>query len=142
MHRPRLIWWLALLFIRIIDNSTSDTWRNLLHELDGMDLVTLATPHDQVAQRSQTTPANAPSWPPSTCPTRSSSSTSPSRRPPAPRLPAPPVVIRPCPTPPTSAQLRIRIQANVCSPSAEVRSEGLPRGFWEAGSEGLGEPVA
>jgi hypothetical protein len=48
--------WLALLLIRVVENATADTWRNLRHELDRMHLVTLATPDGQVAQRSATTP--------------------------------------------------------------------------------------
>ena len=43
--------WLALLLIRVIENTTGDTWRNLRHELDRLHLVTLATPEGQVAQR-------------------------------------------------------------------------------------------
>ena len=35
--------WLALLLLRVIENATGDTWRNLRHELDRMHLVTLAT---------------------------------------------------------------------------------------------------
>ena len=35
--------WLALLLIRVVENATGDTWRNLRHELDRMHLVTLAT---------------------------------------------------------------------------------------------------
>ena len=31
--------WLALLLIRVAENATSDTWRNLRHELDRMHLV-------------------------------------------------------------------------------------------------------
>jgi DDE family transposase len=49
--------WLALLLLRVIENATADTWRNLRHELDRMHLVTLATDHGQVAQRSATTAA-------------------------------------------------------------------------------------
>ena len=49
--------WLALLLIRVIENATGDTWRNTRHELDRLHLVTLATDHGQVAQRSATTPA-------------------------------------------------------------------------------------
>jgi hypothetical protein len=49
--------WLALLLIRVVEDTTSDTWRNLRHELDRMHLVTLATPHGSVAQRSLTTPS-------------------------------------------------------------------------------------
>jgi hypothetical protein len=48
--------WLALLLIRVIENATGDTWRNLARELDRMHLVTLAAPDGQVAQRSVTTP--------------------------------------------------------------------------------------
>ncbi len=48
--------WLALLLIRVIENTTADTWRNTRHELDRMALVTLATAAGNVAQRSQTTP--------------------------------------------------------------------------------------
>ncbi len=48
--------WLALLLIRVVENTTGDTWRNIAHELDRMHLVTLATPDGHVAQRSTTTP--------------------------------------------------------------------------------------
>ena len=48
--------WLALLLIRVIENTTTDTWRNTRHELDRMHLVTLATADGTVAQRSQATP--------------------------------------------------------------------------------------
>ncbi len=47
--------WLALLLIRVVENATGDTWRNIRHELDRMHLVTLATGDGQVAQRSATT---------------------------------------------------------------------------------------
>ncbi len=47
--------WLALLLIRVMENTTGDTWRNIRHELDRMHLVTLATPDDKVAQRSTLT---------------------------------------------------------------------------------------
>lgn len=49
--------WLALLLIRVIENTTGDTWRNVRNELDRMHLVTLATADGQVAQRSATTAA-------------------------------------------------------------------------------------
>jgi len=48
--------WLALLLLRVIENATGDTWRNVRHELDRMHLVTLATNAGQVAQRTTTTP--------------------------------------------------------------------------------------
>jgi hypothetical protein len=51
--------WLALLLIRVVENATGDTWRNVRHELERMHLITLATPDGQVAQRSVTTPGQA-----------------------------------------------------------------------------------
>ena len=54
--------WLALLLIRVIENTTGDTWRNIAHELDRLHLVTLATPDGQVAQRSTTTPGQKTIW--------------------------------------------------------------------------------
>ena len=48
--------WLALLLLRVIENAAGDTWRNVRHELDRMALVTLATDHGRIAQRSATTP--------------------------------------------------------------------------------------
>jgi len=48
--------WLALLLIRVAENVTGDTWRNLRHELDRLHLVNLATTDGRVAQRSATTP--------------------------------------------------------------------------------------
>jgi hypothetical protein len=47
--------WLALLLLRVIENATSDTWRNIRRELDRMHLVTLATHAGQIAQRTTTT---------------------------------------------------------------------------------------
>jgi hypothetical protein len=47
--------WLALLLLRVVENATEDTWRNIRHELDRMHLVTLATADGRVAQRSATT---------------------------------------------------------------------------------------
>jgi hypothetical protein len=49
--------WLTLLLIRVVENAVGDTWRNVRHQLDRMHLVTLATAHGQVAQRSVLTPA-------------------------------------------------------------------------------------
>jgi hypothetical protein len=54
--------WLALLLIRVTENTTGDTWRNIAHELDRMHLVTLATPDGQVAQRSTSTPGQKTIW--------------------------------------------------------------------------------
>jgi hypothetical protein len=51
--------WLALLLIRVVENATGDTWRNIRHELDRMHLVTIATAEGRVAQRSTTTPGQA-----------------------------------------------------------------------------------
>lgn len=47
--------WLALLLIRVTETRTGDTWRNLRHELDRMHLVSFATAHGHVAQRSALT---------------------------------------------------------------------------------------
>ena len=47
--------WLALLLMRVIENATDHTWRNVRHELDRMHLVTLATADGYVAQRTATT---------------------------------------------------------------------------------------
>jgi len=69
--------WLVLLLLRVIENATGDTWRNVRHELDRMHLITLATADGHVAQRSTTTPGRRASWPRSSCPNRRGSSTSP-----------------------------------------------------------------
>jgi len=47
--------WLALLLLRVVENATGDTWRNVRQELDRMHLVTLATADGHLAQRSATT---------------------------------------------------------------------------------------
>ena len=47
--------WLALLLLRVVENATDDTWRNVRNELSRMHLVTLATADGQVAQRSTLT---------------------------------------------------------------------------------------
>ena len=47
--------WLALLLIRVVENTASETWRNLRNELDRLHLVTLATSDGHVAQRSMLT---------------------------------------------------------------------------------------
>jgi len=51
--------WLALLLIRVIENGTGDTWRNIRHEVDRMHLVTMETADGRVAQRSATTAGQA-----------------------------------------------------------------------------------
>ena len=68
--------WLALLLLRVLENATGDTWRNLRHELDRMHLVTLATAHGHVAQRSRSPQVRRPSCMRSTCPNHPGSSTS------------------------------------------------------------------
>jgi len=56
VNRPsRLLCWLALLLLRVVENTTGDTWRNARHELDRMHLVTPSTPEGRVAQRSTLT---------------------------------------------------------------------------------------
>lgn len=49
--------WLGLLLIRVAENATGDTWRNLRNELDRMHLVTLETREGRIAKRSATTKA-------------------------------------------------------------------------------------
>ena len=51
--------WLGLLLMRVIENQTGDTWRNVRHELDRMHLVTMETSEGRVAQRSNTTSGQA-----------------------------------------------------------------------------------
>jgi hypothetical protein len=51
--------WLGLLLVRVIENGTRDTWRNVRHELDRMHLVTMETTEGRVAQRSATTARQA-----------------------------------------------------------------------------------
>ncbi len=40
MHVQRC--WLALLCLRVVENATDDTWRNVRHKLDRMHLITRA----------------------------------------------------------------------------------------------------
>lgn len=47
--------WLGLFHIRVAENATGDTRRNLRHELDRMHLVTLETRNGRIAKRSVTT---------------------------------------------------------------------------------------
>ncbi len=47
--------WLALLLLRVAETDAGDTWRNIRNELDRMHLVTLATSHGTVAQRTELT---------------------------------------------------------------------------------------
>ena len=51
--------WLALLLIRVVENGTGDTWRNVRHELDRVHVVTMETAEGRVAQRTTTTPGQA-----------------------------------------------------------------------------------
>ena len=48
--------WLALLLIRVVENSTVESWRCVRDELERMHLVTLETGAGRVAKRSLTTP--------------------------------------------------------------------------------------
>ena len=47
--------WLALLLIRVAENATGDTWRNVRFELERMHLVTLESADGRLAQRTETT---------------------------------------------------------------------------------------
>ncbi len=51
--------WLALLLMRVVENATDDTWRNVRHELDRMHVVTMETGEGRVAQRTNTTSGQA-----------------------------------------------------------------------------------
>jgi hypothetical protein len=51
--------WLGLLLVRVIENATGDSWRNVRHELDHVHLVTMQTAEGRAAQRSNTTPGQA-----------------------------------------------------------------------------------
>ncbi len=51
--------WLAPLLIRIAELATSDTWRNLRHELDRMHLGTFAGPAGVIRQCTETTPGQS-----------------------------------------------------------------------------------
>ena len=53
---PVQLCWVALLLIRVAENTTGLTWRSIRHELDRMHLLTLATPAGTFAQRTTTTP--------------------------------------------------------------------------------------
>lgn len=48
---------LALLMLRVAENTLGDTWRNIRDELERVHLVALATSEGQVAQRSELTAA-------------------------------------------------------------------------------------
>jgi len=54
--------WLALPLIRVAENSSGQTWRTLHHQLDRLHLVTLATGHGTIAQRSDTHPEHKAIW--------------------------------------------------------------------------------
>jgi hypothetical protein len=54
-----LLCWLALLLVRIAENATGDTWRNLRFELEKCHLVRLTGPTGDVLQRTEITPRQA-----------------------------------------------------------------------------------
>ncbi len=84
--------WLALL-LRVVENATDDTWRNVRHELDRMHPVTLSTPDGQVAQRTALTAGQKSILTALKLPSRRGSSTSPSRATDRPSLAATLVVV-------------------------------------------------
>jgi hypothetical protein len=51
-----LLCWLALLLVRIAENATGDTWRNLRNELERLHLGTFAGPAGTSRQRTELTP--------------------------------------------------------------------------------------
>ena len=48
--------WLALRVLSVAETRVGDTWCNIYNELDQMHLVTMATSHRTVSQRSELTP--------------------------------------------------------------------------------------
>ena len=54
-----LLCWLALLLVRIAENATGETWRNLRTELDKLHLGRFAGPAGEVAQRTEITARQA-----------------------------------------------------------------------------------
>ena len=54
-----LLCWLALLLIRLAEQATGDTWRNLRFELDKLHLGRFVGPAGEVAQRTEITPRQA-----------------------------------------------------------------------------------
>src|SRR5664280_2065393 len=54
-----LLCWLSLLLVRIAENATGETWRNLRTELDKLDLGRFVGPAGEVAQRPEITPRQA-----------------------------------------------------------------------------------
>ena len=54
-----LLCWLALLFIRIAENATGETWRSLAPELDKLHLGRFVGPAGEVRQRTETSPRQA-----------------------------------------------------------------------------------
>jgi hypothetical protein len=50
-----ILCWLALLLIRIIENQSGDTWRNLCNKLQRMHVGTFSGPAGTVLQRTETT---------------------------------------------------------------------------------------
>ena len=51
-----LLCWLSLLLIRIAENATGETWRNLRAEMDKLHLGRFAGPAGEVSQRTEITP--------------------------------------------------------------------------------------
>jgi hypothetical protein len=54
-----LLCWLSLLLIRIAENETGDTWRNLRTEMDKLHLGRFVGPAGEVSQRTETTARQA-----------------------------------------------------------------------------------
>lgn len=54
-----LLCWLSLLLVRIAENATGETWRNLRTEMDKLHLGRFVGPAGEVAQRTEITPRQA-----------------------------------------------------------------------------------
>ena len=116
--------WLALLLIRVAENTTGDTWANIRHELDRMHLVTLATRRPgRATLRPHPRPEDHPGRPQparTTTVLRLQHSHKLSRTLCTPNRG---VVTRPHPTKSAFTLVSAHIHAIVCPPSAEVRPE-------------------
>src|SRR5664280_2471628 len=54
-----LLCWLSLLLVRIAENATGETWRNLRTEMDKLHLGRFVGPAGEVSQRTEITPSQA-----------------------------------------------------------------------------------
>jgi hypothetical protein len=75
-----LLCWLALLLVRLAENATGETWRNLRTEIDKLHLGRFVGPAGEVSQRTETTTRQAAISRPQVSPSRPATSGWPRRR--------------------------------------------------------------